>query len=371
MQSFLPRLHSLALDICGINISCIIISDDVSYPHVALILQLCPNAKQIKFENLSVWPEVVKHIPILNDVLLEVDDKSSTCLLNLFNKSKVNALKFATSSEENGIGIRGFLRTQQHLKSIYCRGRNALELFYSYGNSYNENYQELPFRLEILVLSNVFVRNYYIDLFLPSASHLRFLSLVDITPVSTHHLLAGFIDTCTNLNELTLQNCLLPSLKPSKTITKVTLRQSTTSKWIAGMKKLKKLQIFGQMDLSDEELFDYDLHTFRELEVLEIHSSEIKNSLQIPSVQWLKLHQVTRLPTILIASDTVITQLDVSNCDECTEQILQEAALKMRKLQRISVKHGRASHATIADLKRNCRELKSFFSLHLEVLQRE
>jgi F-box domain len=119
------RIHQHILNICGSTIANIVFNtSDLSFPKIGTILRLCPNVKQVKFENVNVWPEVMRNLPELTDVYLELNE-SSSCILDLFLKSTVTALIILTKTEQYGTGIRGFLHTQPHLKSVYCKGQKV------------------------------------------------------------------------------------------------------------------------------------------------------------------------------------------------------------------------------------------------------
>lgn len=219
------------------------------------------------------------------------------------------------------------------------------------GNSFQDNHDPLPFKLSMLSVSNFNWKNSYYDLILPNAPSLKFLKLDFLSPPPNCNLINEFIDKCHQLEKLSLKNC-HPTLKPSSTITKISLH-STSTQWINKMKNLEQLEVSNQHNMN----FDFSQNT--KLEVLAIDSCVISSELQIPSVKKLQLSIITDImPGNLFANGGSIEHLEINFCANMTDKIIKEA-VKLKNLKDITVNGGRASRSTIAVVKQQCQNLKS------------
>lgn len=322
---------------------------------------MCPNARRIIFNNVSTWPEVIRQLPVMFEMLyIEVVD-SAVCVLDLFLKCRVFALKMITSDIEYGTGIRGFLRTQPSLKSIYCRGNKTLDLFYAMGNSYSENYEELPFKLKFLMLSNVSWKSHYLDLLKSHSKTLTSLEFIDIIPVMHHYQLAEFVNECKILEELYLHNCYLRDIQPSATITKIELRHFVgPCAWLSAIKNLKILRIINQNNSPEHFATINDFQMNLALNDLEITASNIYNGLLLSNVTRLFLKDIKKLPDTFIISANKLKEIHVIACGKWTEQILREISWKVKGVERLSVTDGICCGDVILAVKRNCLKLIDF-----------
>jgi hypothetical protein len=237
------------------------------------------------------------------------------------------------------------------------------------GNSFDENYEGLPFRLKILVLREISFRSHYIDIFNRSAITLRYLELVDIQPVTSHVLLENFINKCVHLNELNLQNIYLRNLKPSASITKVTLKkQAGPALWLTGLSNLKRLRFTFQQ--ASRECYDTqcDFRKCEKLEEVEVSQCTIRNYFQIPTVKKLTLRNIMEVKNgCFVSAQNSIEEVTVEYCDTRTDIILQEVSEKMRKVRTINVKGGIVSRETMAAVRRKCANLRNFNVRFLEI----
>lgn len=357
---FNPRTHQPALMICGTNISRITFvgtvvtfpfaGTEVKTPDIALIMRLCPNVQHLKFENIVVWPEVIKHMPHNNDIHVELIE-SSACILDLFIKCKVTALWITSKEGEYGTGIRGFLRTQPSLKTIHCQGKKVLDLFYAMGNSYGENYEELPFQLKILSLRDVFFKPYYLDMITPSASTLTYLTLVDVDPLWHHHLIADFMSKCINLEELSVTNFYFLRFRPPLSITRLTIcGHVSTVHWISELVNLKTLIVKNQVPTINIHDPHYDFSNNIALESVSIISSAIKNGLDMPHIKYLKLRDIKELPDDprdLFRNLAKVEDIVVEGCGCLTERIVREIARRIRSLKSLTVCGGKLTTDTV------------------------
>lgn len=356
--NYTPRIHQNILTTFGYNISNITFSDsDISYPKIAHILRLCPKARSIKFENVSVWPEVTRQLPTELESIVELTN-SSACILDLFTKSKLGALRITQSFEEYGIGIRGFLKTQPTLKSLYLRGSKVLDFFYSMGNSSCENHEPLPFKLRLLILHDINWKSHYIDLFLPMIHTLNLVELVGIVPLESHRALEQLINNCTNLDQLRCDGCVFKFIN-SQSITNMTMKNSITDGLNNNIPNLKTLRWINQQQCPNS----LNLGANVKLEELFIINSGLHQwPLNIPSVKKLVLENLTSLSSDennkFITIYNVVEELDISNCEEFMEQILVEVASKMNNLKVLELKGERLSTEVKNKIKMRCINLK-------------
>lgn len=371
VKHFNPRTHQPALQICGSNITSIsfigsvatfpFAGTEIKFPDIAMILRVCQNLQHVKFENLIVWPEVVKHRPQNTGIHVEIVE-SSSCILDLFLNCKVSALWITSRDGEYGTGIRGFLRSQPNLKTILCQGQKVLDLFYAMGNSYGENYEALPFQLKILSMRDVYFKPYYMDILLPSASSLTYLTIADIDPLWQHHLLGEFIAKCTNLEELSLRNFAFLRLQPPTSITRVTLCDYVgPAQWISDLPNLKSLIVMSQTHSVQTHTMEFNFAKNTALENVTISSAVIKSSLDMPYVKKLKLKDIRDVPDSqeFIQNLGKIEEIQVDNCGNVTEKIVKEIARRANNVQNLSICDGTITSETLLFIRGCCGNLKN------------
>ncbi|KAG5668157.1 hypothetical protein PVAND_016109 [Polypedilum vanderplanki] len=360
VHHYSSRIHQQVLFICGINITNVnFIGSSVTYAQIANILRLTPNARQIKFENCSTWPEVVRQLPELKNNSLYIQlIESSSCILDIFLRSQVNALSLVNYSEEYGTGIRGFLGSQPHLKSLNCKGPKILDTFYAMGNSYSENYKYLPFRLKILVLKEISWNPIYADLLLPNCRSLTYIELIDIMNINEEF--EEFINKCLQLEEFHLQNCYFSIIAPVN-VKKLGLRGFVgQAKYIKKMKKLKVLKI------SNSSSIDYDFRTNQELEQVEVTGVSVYNSFSMPYVKKLVMNEIKKVPETLFKEPlSKIEEIHINNCGFCTDQILRELAISGKNLQNLTVTNGNVNREVLRNTRRILGNLKNFTTKNL------
>ncbi|CAG9811389.1 unnamed protein product [Chironomus riparius] len=379
VKHFNPRSHQPALQICGSNITSITFTGsvvtfpfagtEIKYPDIAMILRICQNLQHVKFENLIVWPEVIKHMPQNNGIHVEIIE-SSSCILDLFLKCRVSALWITSKDGEYGTGIRGFLRSQPYLKTILCQGQKVLDLFYAMGNSYGENYEALPFQLKILSMRDVYFKPYYMDILMPSASSLTYLTIADIDPLWQHHLLGDFIAKCSNLEELSLRNFAFLRLKPPTSITRVTLCDYVgPAQWISDLTNLKSLVVMSQTHSVQTHAMEFNFAKNSALENVTISSAVIKSSLDMPYVKKLKLKDIRDIPDgqELIRNLCRIEEIQVENCGNVTDKIVKDIARRANNVRNLSICDGTITNETLRYVRGCCGNMKDFVMRNVKV----
>jgi hypothetical protein len=306
---------------------------------IARLLSLCPNAASLKFVDVKTHSclDLTNHrdMPRHRDLELWIENTTPN-ILEVFRFVEVRKLTLLAPTSMSDFGVcwnvddcritfNNFMRVQRKLSHLDMRNFKANASIFS-----DKGLHEVPFRLTDLKLHNFAVTNGNFQQFL--ANHVDSLEMVSLDSPSMTDDLMAFLTQCTALTDLEFHGHLKNHKRQLKTVRKfhadLTNAPANWTDMLPNLCDLKLSWNCKQMMTGLDKL--------QRLERLEIHGSHFcgERFLNIPSVRWLKMREVTFDRAVIFEKCPVkLQELHVESMSvECLRQLMSFSDLRLQRI---------------------------------------